>query len=66
MAKKQTGERKVVTAEATGTRHARIELSDDDYERLKRVAKANGLSVSAFIRMAVLQRIRKLEAGEID
>lgn len=43
-------------------RHARIELEDPDYERLKRVAKANGLSVSAFIRQAVLQRMRAAEA----
>lgn len=39
-------------------RHARIELEDVDYERMKKVAKANGLSVSAYIRQAVLQRVR--------
>lgn len=39
-------------------KHARIELQEPDYERMKRVAKANGLSVAAYIRQAVLQRIR--------
>jgi len=40
-------------------RHARLELSEDDYARLKRVAKANGLAIAAYIRQAVLQRVRK-------
>jgi hypothetical protein len=28
-------------------RHARVELPDEDYERLKRVSRANGLAVAA-------------------
>jgi len=42
-------------------RHARLELEDVDYQRLKRVAKANGLAVAAYIRQAVLRQIRRDE-----
>ncbi len=42
-------------------KHARIELEEPDYERMKQVAKLNGLSISAYIRQAVLQRIRQDE-----
>ena len=38
-------------------RHARIELRDGDYQRLKRAAGWLGLPVAAFIRMAVLERV---------
>jgi hypothetical protein len=43
-------------------RHARLELPDGDYERLKRVAKANGLPVAAYIRQAVLRQVRRDES----
>lgn len=57
MAKKKTGDPKV-TAVDEDIRHARLELAGKDYERMRRVAKANGLSIAAYIRQAVLQRIR--------
>lgn len=63
MAKKKTGETKVTSTDSD-IRHARLELSGVDYERMRNVAKANGLSIAAYIRMAVLQRIRKDE-GDI-
>jgi hypothetical protein len=63
MAKRKAGEPKM-TATEPEIRHARLELSGDDYKRMKNVAKANGLSVAAYIRQAVLQRIRRDE-GEI-
>jgi hypothetical protein len=61
MAKKATRGRK---AQATlkQIRHARLEVSDDDYERLKRVAKSNGLAVAAYIRQAVLEQVRRDES----
>lgn len=62
MAAKKAG--KTVPATAKGVRHARIELPDDDYERLKRVARANGLPVAAYIRQAVLKQVRRDEADE--
>lgn len=40
-------------------RYTRFKLSEDAYERLNRVANANGLAVAAYIRQAVLQRVRK-------
>jgi hypothetical protein len=42
-------------------RHARVELSAVDYERMEVAAKANRLSVSAYMSRAVLQRIRSDE-----
>jgi hypothetical protein len=46
-------------------RHARLELPDEDYLRLKRVNKANGLSVTAYIRHTILRQLRmdEKEAG---
>ena len=38
-------------------RHARIELPDEDYQRLKRAARRIGLPVAGFIRMVVLERV---------
>jgi predicted DNA-binding protein len=60
MAKKKPGERNM-PATASEIRHARIELPDEDYERLKRVAKANGLGVAAYVRQAVLKQVRRDE-----
>ncbi len=40
-------------------RHARIELPDDYYAAVKEVARYNGLSVAAYIRLAILQRVRR-------
>jgi predicted DNA-binding protein len=62
MATKKAGNK--VQATAKDIRHARLELSDDDYERLKRVAKANGLAVAAYIRQAVLRQVRRDEADD--
>ncbi len=55
-------------AKATGpTRHARIELPDDKYQRLKRSAGRFRLGVAAYIRLAVLERVdRDLERIEAD
>jgi hypothetical protein len=58
MAKKKTGARKV-PATAPEIRHARVELPDPDYERLKQAARDRGLSVAAYIRQAVLLQIRR-------
>ena len=60
MKKTTTGAKKVQRT-AKAIRHARLELSEDDYERLKRVAKANGLAVAAYIRQAVLRQVRRDE-----
>jgi predicted DNA-binding protein len=58
MAKKKTGSPKVpATASEPAIRHARIELPDDDYQRLKRAAERFRLPVAAYIRMAVMERI---------
>lgn len=61
MAKAKAGAKKVQTTEAKDIRHARLELPDEDYERLKKVAKSLGLGVAAYIRQAVARQIRKDE-----
>lgn len=66
MAKKKPGVRKVPASAEPIIRHARIELEDADYERLKRVSKSNGLSVAAYIRQAVLKQIRRDEAERAE
>jgi hypothetical protein len=40
-------------------RHARIEQPGDDYTAVNEVARSNGLGVAAYIRMAILQRVRR-------
>jgi hypothetical protein len=60
MAKKKAGGEKM-PASAAKVRHARIELPDHDYERLRRVARANGLGVAAYVRQAVLKQLRRDE-----
>ncbi len=60
MATKKTGPRKVqATPKKDVIRHARVELPEDDYTAVKEVARSNGLSVAAYIRMAILQRVRR-------
>jgi len=52
MAKKKAGVARMTqaTAEEAVTRHARIELPDDDYQRLKRAADRVRISFAAYIR----------------
>jgi hypothetical protein len=40
-------------------RHIQIELPAGPYEQGKEVARANGLSMAAYVRQAILQRIRE-------
>lgn len=44
--------------------HARIELDRPDFERLRRLARARGLSISAYVRQAVLLAMKAEEAGK--
>jgi len=63
MAKAKAGGRKMpATAAEPVIRHARIELPVEDYQRLKRTADRFRLSVSAYIRLAVMERIESDEA----
>jgi hypothetical protein len=66
MAKKKTGGRKVpATADQEIVRHARLELPDRDYQRLKKVSGRFRLSVAAYIRLAVIERIESDERTEV-
>jgi hypothetical protein len=57
MVKKKQGPGPVKPA----VRHARIELSPDDYQRLQKAAKRFRLPVAAYIRLAVFERIERDE-----
>jgi hypothetical protein len=62
MAKKKAGAKPVpATAEEPAIRHARIELPDEDYQRLTAAAKRYRISIAAYIRMAVIERIERDE-----
>jgi predicted DNA-binding protein len=61
MAKKRAGERKMPATAEKVIRHARIELPDEEYERLKSVSKSLGLAVAAYIRQAVMRQLRRDE-----
>jgi predicted DNA-binding protein len=62
MARKSAESDKVpATTADKGIRHARIELPEDDYQRLKAAADRYHLPVAAYIRMAVMERIERDE-----
>ncbi len=62
MAKKKPaapkGKAMPATAETKSTMHAKLELPTRDYDRLRSVADARGLSISGYIRQAVLLAIK--------
>jgi predicted DNA-binding protein len=59
---KKTGAKKVQATAEPVMKHARIELPDEDYERLKAAAKRYHISVAGYIRMAVMERIEHDES----
>jgi uncharacterized protein (DUF1778 family) len=60
MAKKKASGPMPATAEEK-TSQARLELPAEDMERLRRAARSIGLSLSAFIRQAVLEKAVEVE-----
>jgi hypothetical protein len=60
MAKKKTGGPKMVgQAKAESMiRHIQLQLPVGPYEQGKKIAGANGLSMAAYIRQAILKQIR--------
>ncbi len=64
MARKKTGQPKMTATDAPKlTSQARLELPTEEFDRLRAVARRRGLSVSAFIRMAVLKEMQRIEEG---
>jgi uncharacterized protein (DUF1778 family) len=62
MAKKKAGPKTMpATAEEKTTSQARLELPASDMERIRKAAKSIGLSLSAFIRQAVLEKAADVE-----
>jgi hypothetical protein len=57
---------KKTSVQAKQIKHARIELSPADYAAVQEEARSIGLGVSAWIRMAVLQRLRSDVAKKIS
>jgi hypothetical protein len=63
MPKKKTEPKKMpATSEEKSVKHARIELPEKDYQRLKAAAGLYHISVAAYIRMAVMERIERDES----
>ena len=42
---------------------SRLVLSPEEFERVRKIAESRGLSMSAFIRMAVLKEVDRIESG---
>jgi uncharacterized protein (DUF1778 family) len=61
MAKKKAATKIPATTEEKATSQARLELPANDMERLRRAARSIGLSLSAFIRQAVLEKAVDVE-----
>jgi hypothetical protein len=61
MARKKTEKPKVVGQAKAGSaiRHIQIQLPAGPYEQGKKIASANGLSMAAYVRQAVLKQIRE-------
>jgi hypothetical protein len=67
MAKKKTiGASKMPVAAEPELRHIQVQLPAEPYELGKVIARNNGLSMAAYVRQAILQRIRDdaKEGGE--
>ena len=70
MAKKKTtppkGPKMQAIADEKDIGHARIELPRHDFERLRKLSRARGLSISAYIRQAVLLAMKEDEEGGLS
>jgi predicted DNA binding CopG/RHH family protein len=53
---KKKADKNVPVTDAPTTSQARLELPSEDMERVRRAARSIGLSLSAFIRQAVLEK----------
>jgi hypothetical protein len=62
MARKQVKDVEA-TASEKSTRAVRLVLPSDDADRLEKVAKARGLNMASYARMAVLKLIKEDEEG---
>lgn len=58
---KKTGAKKMGASAEPAIRHARIELPDSDYKRLKAAADRYHISMAGYIRQAVMERIERDE-----
>lgn len=45
------------------TAQARLELPKDDMERVRAAAKSRGLALVAFVRLAVMEKLARVEGG---
>lgn len=60
--KRRSGEQDPAEEEKT-TNQARLELPTAQFDRLRKAAERRGLSITAFLRMAVLKEIERIEEG---
>ena len=66
MAKKKREVKKVIPITETkkDVRHVRVELPPEDYERVRKAARGNAISISAFVRMAIMRQVRREEVAD--
>lgn len=63
MPQKKKGVKVNATRPAKAPTQSRLVLSPEEFERVRKVARSRGLSMSAFIRMAVLKEVDRIESG---
>jgi hypothetical protein len=63
MARKQAKPVQATKPNRTG-RGVRLDLADEDHERLERQARQRGLNKASYARMAVLERIKRDEEND--
>ena len=63
MAKKASKRKMPVTTEKEQTSQARLELPVDQMDMVRKAARRRGLSLTGFIRMAVLEKAEDIMEG---
>jgi hypothetical protein len=58
---RKAGTKKVTATKTRKGKAVRLDVSPEDHKRLDRIAKAKGLNMAAYSRMAILERLRKDE-----
>jgi hypothetical protein len=66
MAKKKAAPKVDAVAESRETKPVRLDLSLADHERIERAAKRFGLSKSAYVRMALFERLESDEGRPVN
>lgn len=64
--RKKEGEDMPATADTERTGHVKLEFPPKDFAKLKRAAKSKRLSISAFVRLSVVDKIKEALGEDMD